>query len=176
MSSSTPDWGTLRKRLDNIKLPVAAFTICEDPDLRQDLARAKANHQKATDRLAAGDDTESDVKAFLQKTVDTAKADLAAAQKAFDKASVTLRFTALERKALEALQKEHPPAEADEANGEDFAMETFAPALISAASLDGMPLEDAQHFLNTWSTADATSLWRAAWGIQHQQRTDLGKG
>lgn len=175
--TSTTAWETLRKRLDGIKLPTATFTICEDPDLRTNLLRAKAAHQQATDRLnSAGEDTDPEVKALYQKAADTTKADLDGAQKAFDKASVTLRFTALPRKDLEALQKQHPPTEQDEADGEEFAMVSFAPALISAASADGMPAEYAQHCLDTWSTADAQALWRAAWGIQHQQRTDLGKG
>ncbi len=177
MTSTTSGWDALRKRLDGIKLPTASFTICEDPDLRQVLARAKAEHQRATERLeSAGEDTDPELKALLQKTADTTKTDLEDAQKAFDEVSVTLRFTALERKALEDLRKQHPPTEEDEANGLDYALETFAPALISAASLDGMPLEDAQYFLDTWSSADATDLWRAAWNIQHQKRSDLGKG
>ncbi|MEU1134475.1 hypothetical protein ABZ383_32220, partial [Streptomyces sp. NPDC005900] len=104
-----------------------------------------------------------------------AKAELDAAQKAFDAAAVTLRFTALERRTLMELQEKHPPSEEEEAEGEDFAMETFAPALISAASLDGMPVDYARHCLDTWSAADASGLWNAAWSIQHQQRTDLGK-
>lgn len=173
----TSNWDALQKRLDSIKLPTANFTICEDPDLRQQLLRAKAAHQQVTDRLAGlADDADPEVKALVQRDVDKTKTDLATAQKAYDKASVTLRFTALERKALEDLQKAHPPTEQGEADGEDFLLDTFAPALISAASLDGMPVEYAQHCLESWSSADATALWRAAWGIQHQQRTDLGKG
>lgn len=175
--TSTTAWETLQKRLDGIKLPTATFTLCEDPDLRATLLHAKAAHQQATDRLTtAGEDTDPEVKALLKKTADTTKQDLEAAQKAFDKASVTLRFTALPRKDLEALQKQHPPTEQDESDGQDFAMETFAPALIAAASVDGMPEEYARHCLDTWSTADATGLWRAAWSVQHTQRTDLGKG
>jgi predicted NBD/HSP70 family sugar kinase len=175
--TSTTTWDTLKKRLDSIQLPVATFTICEDPEVRQRLHRAKSDDQQARDQLAAlTEDTDPQVKAMLKKTADDAAKELAEAQKAFDKGSVTLRFTALQRKDLEALQKQHPPTEEDEADGQDYAMAGFAPALISAASLDGMPVEDAQHFLDTWSTADATGLWRAAWSVQHQQRTDLGKG
>lgn len=177
MTSTTSGWDALRKRLDSIKLPTATFTICEDPDLRHNLNRAKSEHEQAHALLAAlTNDTDPDVKTLRQKAADRAADDLDKAQKAYDKASVTLRFTALERKALEDLQKKHPPTEEEEADGAEFHMDTFAPALISAASMDGMPLEDAQHFLNTWATADAQALWRAAWGIQHQQRTDLGKG
>jgi hypothetical protein len=170
-------WDALKKRLDSIQLPTASFTICEDPDVRQRLHRATNADQQARDQLATlTDDTDPQVKAMLAKAAADAATELTEAKKAFDKGSVTLRFTALPRVELEALQKKHPPTEEDEADGQDYAMATFAPALISAASLDRMPLEDAQNFLDTWSAADAAALWRAAWTIQHQQRTDLGKG
>jgi hypothetical protein len=175
MSSTT--WDALRKRLDSIKMPTATFTICEDPDVRQRLHRAKRDNDQAREQLATlTEDADMQVKVMFQTAAADAAKELADAQKAFDKTAVTLRFTALERKALEALQKEHPPTEKDEAEGQEWAMETFAPALIAAASLDHMPLEDAQLFLDTWPTADATGLWRAAWSVQHTQRTDLGKG
>jgi hypothetical protein len=50
------------------------------------------------------------------------------------------------------------------------------PALIAAASLDGMPEEAAARYLRTWIPSDARALWQAAWSVQHTQRTDLGKG
>ncbi|CAL9666862.1 hypothetical protein SUDANB145_07204 (plasmid) [Streptomyces sp. enrichment culture] len=173
----TTTWDALKKRLDSIKLPTATFTICEDPDVRAALHRAKDIRDRAAERLdAVTDDTDPATKDLLVKRLDNAEGAVSAAQKAYDKASVTLRFTALERRALEDLQRQHPPKEEAEATGDDFDLGTFAPALISAASLDGMPVEDAKHFLDTWSTADAQGLWRAAWSIQQQQRTDLGKG
>ena len=75
-----------------------------------------------------------------------------------------------------ALQKQHPASEEEEASGQDWSMDTFAPALIAAASLDGMPTEYARKCLDTWAPGDARDLWQAAWSIQHQKRTDLGKG
>jgi hypothetical protein len=170
-------WDALQKRLDSIKRPTAAFTICKDPDVRLRLHEARADDGQARERLASlKDDTDAQVKLLVKAEADTAAKELTEAQKAYDKASVTLRFTALERKHLETLQKAHPPTEEEEANGQEWAMDTFAPELIAAASLDDMPAEYARHCLDTWSNADATNLWRAAWTIQHQQRTDLGKG
>lgn len=174
--TSSNGWEALRKRLHGIKLPTAYLTICDNPDLRRALTRAKSEHEQAQALLATvTDETEPDVATLRKQAADRAAAELDNAQKAYDKASITLRFTALERKALEDLQKQHPPTEEEEADGKEWHADTFAPALVSAASLDGMPLEDAEHFLNTWATADAQALFRAAWGVQHTQRADLGK-
>ncbi|GAA3155295.1 hypothetical protein ACFQ0X_43600 [Streptomyces rectiviolaceus] len=175
MTSTTSTWDAKKKRLDALKRPEQPFTICEDPEVRERRNRAKAAHQRATEVLADLP-PEEEHRDLYEARVKETKTELAAAQKAFDAASVTLRFIALERQEYEDLVKKHPASEVEEAAGEDFALETFAPALISASSLDGMPVDYALHCLNTWSPADARGLWNAAWTIQHHQRTDLGKG
>jgi hypothetical protein len=176
MTTSTTTWDAMQRRLDALKRPTAAFTICEDLEAKQRLARAKSSADEAEQALAAATGADDADRTALEAQAKDAKAELATAQKAFDKASITLRFTALERKELAALQAAHPPTEEDEAEGDDFHSDTFAPALISAASLDGMPLDYARHCLDSWSASDARGLWNAAWQIQFQQRTDLGKG
>lgn len=176
MTTSTTTWAAMQKRLDALKRPTAAFTICEDLEAKQRLNRAKSAADLADQALAALTPAEGADRTSLEDRVKEAKAELAAAQKAFDKASITLRFTALERKEFEDLQKAHPPTEKEEADGDEFHLETFAPALISAASLDGMPVDYAHACMDSWSSADARGLWNAAWTIQFQQRTDLGKG
>ncbi|EFL29390.1 hypothetical protein SSOG_09104 [Streptomyces himastatinicus ATCC 53653] len=113
---------------------------------------------------------------LYEQRAETARTALAEAQKAFDAKAVVLRFTAIPRRELEELQAKHPASEQEESEGADFSINTFAPALISAASLDGMPVDYAQHCMDTWSSADARGLWQAAWSIQHAARTDLGKG
>lgn len=176
--TSTPantSWAAKAKRLDALKRPTQTFTICEDPDARERLTTAKAEARQADDLLAASPENPSERAVYEARAKQAAK-ELAAARKAFDAVSVTLTFTALERTALEALQAAHPASEEQEADGEDYAMDTFAPALVAAASVDGMPVEAARHYLNTWSAADARALFTAAWSIQHKQRTDLGKG
>lgn len=175
-TSPATQWATLAKRLDALKPAVATFTICDDPDLRARLNDAKnaADEADATLKTLATD--EEAARPLLELRAKQATAELAEAQKAFDKAAIRLRFQALPRQELEALQNAHPASEKEEEAGEEYAMDTFAPALISAASLDGMPAEYAKQALDTWSAADAQALWRAAWGIQHTSRTDLGKG
>lgn len=176
MTTSTTAWAAMQKRLDALERPTTTFTICEDPEAKQRLNRAKSAADLADQALAALTPAEGADRTSLEDRVREAKAELAAAQKVFDKVSITLRFTALERKALSDLQNAHPPTEKEEADGDEFHTETFAPALISAASLDGMPLDYARTCLDSWSAADARGLWDAAWAIQFQQRTDLGKG
>lgn len=170
------NWDALQSRLDSLKRPTTAFTICEDPEVRQRLNRAKTAASEAEQILHALGDDDAAQRPLFEDRAKNARAELAAAHKAFAKASVTLTFQALERKMLQDLQSAHPASEAEEADGDDFAMDTFAPALIAAASVDGMPVDYARHCLDTWSSADARDLWNAAWTVQHTQRTDLGKG
>lgn len=173
---STTTWDALKTRLDGLKKPTTVFTICEDPDARQRLHTAKVALHDAEEILATRAEGDETGRTSAEARVRDAKSAATAAQKAFDKVAVRLTFQALERKALEELQKQHPALEEDEAAGDDFHMETFAPALIAAASVDGMPLEYARHCLDTWAPGDARGLWLAAWTVQQTQRTDLGKG
>ncbi|MGW2384403.1 hypothetical protein [Streptomyces sp. NPDC001658] len=176
MTSTTSTWDKLKARLDQVKKPTSAFRLCDDADIRDRYRTAKRRAEEADAYLDALDkDTDTEARAAVQKQATDAHTELAEAKKAYDAHTVVLRFTALERQQLEDLQNEHPASEADEAKGNDFAFDTFAPALISAASLDGMPVEDAAHYMQTWTAGDSAGLWRAAWSVQHQQRTDLGK-
>jgi hypothetical protein len=178
MTSTTTAWEQIAQQLDQIQKPVGTFTLCRDPDVRDRYLAAKQADEQARQQLgtlpAKGGDRE--VRALLTKEAADAAAELATAKQEYDAQTIVLRFTALDRKDLEALQRAHPATEEDEADGQEFAMATFAPALIAAASLDGMPVEAARRYMETWSTSDAMDLWRAAWFIQHQKRTDLGKG
>lgn len=174
MTSST--WETLEKRLASVKKPVRTFALCDDPDIRLQYQTAKRDAEQADATLASlTQDTEPDVRTVAEQQAKTAKTALTAAKKAYDAHTVVLRFQALERQELEKLLAKHPPTEQDEEQGTEFS-EAFMPALIAAASLDGMPEEAAARFMQTWTPSDARNLWQAAWSVQHTQRTDLGKG
>jgi hypothetical protein len=179
MTSTATPWNDLKKRLADIKPAIATFTICDDSTLREQLADAK---KKARDAEAAwtnwnaADDTAKDAKDVFKQRLERAQTELAQAQAAFDTQAVTLRFQALPREELEALERKHPATEEQEADGDTWNKNTFPPALIAAASLDGMPLEDAAHFMARWPLADFRDLWSAAYGVQSHRRTDLGKG
>lgn len=174
-------WDALKARLDGLKRPTTTFTICEDDDARRRLYEAKANLRAAESDLASltdGRETDEDTAteaAAAEVRVKAARSELAAAQKTFDKTAITLTFQALERQQLIDLEKQHPASEEEEANGAEYAS-SFAPALVAAASVDGMPVDYARHCLDTWSLADSEGLYAAAVSVQRSQRTDLGKG
>lgn len=174
-STPAPSWDDLQRKLDGLKPATATFTICDDPDLRTRLGQAKTELAAAESRLKALTD-DGDETALAESRLERARTELADAQAAYDTRAVTLRFKAIPREELAALERAHPANEEEEANGEEFHMDDFGPAVISAASLDGMPLESAQTFMRTWSASDFQALWSAAYGIQYQKRTDLGKG
>lgn len=174
-TSPAPAWDELQRRLDSLKPATSTFTICDDEKLRVRLGQAKAELANAEARLKAAGDESADTTAEEHR-VERARTELAAAQAAHDERAVTLRFRAIPRKQLVALEREHPANEEEEANGEEFHMDDFAPAVIAAASLDGMPLEYAVTCMTEWSAGDSRDLFSAAYGIQHRGRSDLGKG
>lgn len=177
MTTTASGWDALQKRLDSVPKPVRTLKLCEEPEVRDRYLSAKHAFEQAERHLKAlPKDVAEDARALVEQQHKDAKAELAAAQKAYDTATITLRFAALERSALEALQAKHPATEEDEARGTDFHYETFAPEVIAAASLDGMPLEYAIQAMQTWSLSDSDDLWNAAWSVQRRKRTDLGKG
>ena len=177
--TSTTAWDAIQKRLDDMPKPTQILRLCSDPDVRDRYHAAKQTAARAEDYLKSlGKDADKDALALIRKQVRDAQADLKEAREAYEAATVTLTFRALERGELKALIAEHPPTEEDEEkdSSAEFHFDTFAPALIAAASLDGMPPEYAQQAMDTWALDDWRALWGAAWGVQQRKRTDLGKG
>ncbi|HEX5566599.1 MAG TPA: hypothetical protein VFY14_06660 [Streptomyces sp.] len=164
-------WASTLERLRKRKRPTAVLRICDDHDVKQALGLAQYEERKAQREVEAdpGD-------AGAKKALTAARKAVEKAQQAVDEASIVLRFQALERKALDDLKKEHPPTEEQAEDGYEFNPETLGPELIAASSLDGITPDDARHFLDTWSNAEAADLFNAAWGVQGETRLDLGKG
>ncbi|MGW3383367.1 hypothetical protein ACWDCO_24665 [Streptomyces albogriseolus] len=178
MSNPTA-WDVIQKQLDAMPKPTQVLRLCSDPDVRDRYQQAKQAAQRAEDYLKSlGKDADKDALALVRKQLKEAQDALKAAQEEYDAHTVVLTFQALERGRLEDLIKEHPPTEDDEErdSNAEFHFATFAPALIAAASVDGMPEEYAQHAMKTWALDDWKSLWGAAWLVQQRKRTDLGKG
>ncbi|MFJ3043602.1 hypothetical protein [Streptomyces tendae] len=172
-------WSAIQKRLDSMPKPTQTLHLCADPDVRDRYQTAKQAAARAEDyEKSLGKDAEKDALALVRKQVREAQAELKAATEAYEAATVTLGFRALERGELTDLIAKHPPTEEDEEqNGNaEFHFDTFAPALIAAASTDDMPLEYAQQAMTTWLLEDQKDLWRAAWSVQQRKRSDLGKG
>jgi hypothetical protein len=176
-TSSTNAWDALQKRLDGMPKPTKTLTLCSDPDIQERYLIAKRKHAAAVDyRDDLSADADEEAKALVDRQVREAATELDEASKAYTAHSVTLTFKALERGQLEQLQAQYPATEEDEEQGRDYHFDTFAPALISASNVDGMPLEYATQAMKTWSWADSQDLWNAAWSVQQTRRSDLGKG
>ncbi|WP_157849383.1 hypothetical protein [Streptomyces violaceorubidus] len=174
---SSTAWDAIQKRLDSMPKPTQVLRLCADPDVRDRYQSAKQAAARAEDyEKSLGKDADKDALALVRKQTREAQAELKAATDAYESATVTLTFQALERGQLELLIKAHPPGEEDEEQNSEFHVDTFAPALIAAASTDDMPLEYAQQAMQTWPLDDWKRLWGAAWTVQQRQRSDLGKG
>lgn len=172
-------WDAIQKQLDSMPKPTQVLRLCADPDVRDRYEAAKQAASRAEDyekSLTSAKDADKDALAAVRKQTRQAQDALKAAKADYDAHTVTLTFQALERGRLEALIKEHPPLEEDEEQGAEYHVDTFAPALIAAASVDGMPLEFAQQAMQTWPLDDWKALWGAAWSVQQRRRSDLGKG
>lgn len=167
-------WAAKMARLRSRQLPERTLKICDDEDLKEALGAAQWAQRRLVTaaEMPAGEEVPAD----LQAQLDAAAAAVAAAQEAVDAATIPLLFRGLPRPDYEALIKAHPPTEKQGEDGDGWNVDTFAPALISAASVDGMPPEDAEFFLATWAPAEATALFNAAFSVQQVDRTDLGKG
>lgn len=163
-------WQNTLERLRNRQRPTATLKICDDQGAKQALAEAQAD-QRRTQRLYDGETT-----AEAKKALRAAEATVAKAQTTVDDASITLTFRALERTALDALKKAHPPTEEQAEDGFEINADTLGPALVAASNLDGMTEDQAREFLDTWSDAEAGALFSTAWNIQLESRLDLGKG
>ncbi|MEU5660074.1 hypothetical protein ABZ802_31325 [Streptomyces sp. NPDC047737] len=164
-------WAATRARLQALTRPVLKLTICDDEDAKRAATTARYVEQQA--KNAAELDPEDQA---AQAAHQAAAAALADAQAALDAVSIPLRFQALDRKTYKALLAAHPPTEEQAEEGYDFNLDTLGPVLIAASSLDGITEEDAQTYLDTWATAEATKLLDTAFGVQRAERMDLGKG
>ncbi|MFD7980181.1 hypothetical protein [Streptomyces sp. NPDC059071] len=151
--------------------PVLKMTICDDVAVKAalDLAQHTVRRAKAEAADRPGD-------RVIAEAVSLAQKELEAAQAAFDAEAYDLRFQALPRKDFEALKKAHPPTEAQAEDGFEVNINTFAPELIAAASLDGLTVDDARSFLEDWAEGEANTLFTTAWTVQQETRTDVGKG
>ena len=175
--TSTSDWAAKQKRLDGMPKPTATLTLYDDPAVRDRYQAAVKAADHAEEALAAlPKDVHPSALALVQAQGYQAHAELQAATDERDLHTETLTFQALEREQLAELLLKHPPTEEDEEAGRDYHFDTFAPEVISAASMDGMPVEYAAKALKKWSLGDADDLWNVAWSVQRRKRTDLGKG
>jgi hypothetical protein len=165
-------WAAKMERLRARQSPTATLRICDDDDAKADLARAERLQGRTADEA----DLEPDDPEVKRRAENAAAAVERARQRVEDATLVVLHFRGLPRPAFLDLVKKHPPTEEQAEDGHEWNEDTFAPALISAASVDGMTVDDAGELLTTWATQEANNLFNAAYQPQLANRTDLGKG
>lgn len=169
--ASDAHWTATREKLRSRSRPTTVLTICDDAGVKKALEDARYVVRRLEAETAAEVDD-----AGLARDLETARTDLAAAQTVFDTAAIRLTFQALRRPDFEQLKKDHPPTETDAEDNLAFNIDTLAPQLIEASSLDGITADDAAYYLTEWGEGEANSLFNAAWGVQSHARMDLGKG
>ncbi|MFK0279826.1 hypothetical protein ACIQVL_05035 [Streptomyces sp. NPDC090499] len=170
-SAAEGAWAARMERLRHRARPQNKLRICDDDQLRQRFEDAEQAARRAGFLAEANPDDER----AIQQAGEAATA-LEAARAALNDASDFLTFLALPRPVLEELITQHPPTEQQAEEGSVFNPDTFPPALIAAASFDGMSRDEAAELLSTWSAPDAGLLWEAAWSVQQESRVELGKG
>jgi len=168
---SVATWEQKMERLRRRSLPERVLQICDDTARRTEYDEAKRAAARA--QLLADSDPDNEA---LAGRVTAATERYETARRAFDAASVSLRFRALPRPVLEELIHAHPATDQQAADGAAFNADTFPAALIAASSTDGMSGTEARELLDSWSAPDANALWEAAWQVQQESRADLGKG
>ncbi|THA29179.1 hypothetical protein E6R18_25035 [Streptomyces sp. A1277] len=164
-------WAATQERLRARTRPTAKLTICDDLDVKKGLEVARYTLRRLEDQAKESPDDKA-----AQAAVVSARADLEAAQAAFDEVAIVLTFRALPRKAFEALKRAHPATEEQAEDDLEFDVDSLGPELVSASSVDGITVEDARDYLDTWGEAEAAELFGTAWGVQQTTRMDLGKG
>ncbi|WP_405999404.1 hypothetical protein [Streptomyces sp. NBC_00829] len=172
MATKSPlSWEQKLERLRRRSLPERVLQICDDAARRTEYDEAK----RAADRAQLLTDSDPDNAVFAARATQAAERREIAAE-ALNAASVYLSFRALPRPVLEELINAHPPTDQQAADGAAFNADTFPAALITASSVDGMSEGEARELLDSWSAPDANALWEAAWQVQQESRTELGKG
>ncbi|MEU1908356.1 hypothetical protein [Streptomyces hygroscopicus] len=164
-------WAKTLERLRNRNRPTLTLRICDDQAAKDALVTAQYAERRIKETAERDPDSLES-----KKAVRTAAAEVKKAQAAVDEASIVLTFRALERTALAELKKQHPATEEQAEDGLEVNLDTFGPAIVAESSVDGLTIDDARTFLDTWSEAEAAALFQAAWDVQHETRLDLGKG
>ncbi|MER6249383.1 hypothetical protein [Streptomyces griseorubiginosus] len=164
-------WAATREKLRNRSRPVAPLTICDDLEAKKALENARFLVRSVSAQLESDPDSTD-----LSKELAAANKTLDAAQEAFDAVAIRLQFQALRRPDFEDMKRRHPPTEEQAEDNYVVNLDTIAPELIAASSLNGITEEDAKYYLEEWGEGEAASLFNTAWNVQSSTRMDMGKG
>lgn len=164
-------WAATRERLKSRIRPILTMTICDDHQVKANLAEAVAEEQRAKNVLADAPDSGT-----AKEALTAAAKALAAAKAAHDEVAITLRFQALDAKTFKDLKAAHPATPEQAEQGYEFNVDTLGPIVIAATSLDGITEEDAATYREEWAEQESDLLLNTAFAVQRQERMDLGKG
>lgn len=173
--SGDAHWQAKMEKLRNRQLPERTLDFYDNV-LRQDRDRTQI------EKIAADADEDK---------TDEEKAEAAAAfeaaEAAYNESIVSIPLRALPRPAYEALLNTHEPTEEQEREGEAYNVDTFAPALISACSVDGMTVEMAVEMIGQKNDkgeyeggilnhGESSVLFRTCTQLNEMVHIDVGKG
>ncbi|MFD4397200.1 hypothetical protein [Kitasatospora sp. NPDC058478] len=166
-------WALKLAKLRTRQLAEVPVRLWDDVNVRQ--AFEAIRERAANAALMAAADPEDESRRIV---AEAAAAELEDATTGADRFSTLLTFRALPGEAFADLIKAHPPTpeEAERDSTAEWNDKTFPPALIAAASVDGITEEQAAEFLATWGHTDRLALWEGAWSSQITRRADVGKG
>lgn len=168
-----PHWSATMAKLRAKKPIEHPFALVVDDNVQTALQDAATALREAHTRLNAGGEPTAEQVETLRADVDACEVRVAEARQALEDATVRLTFRALPRPAYEQLLAEHPPTDEEREQGRAYDVETFAPALISACSAEGMTVEEATELLETWNQAEAGGLFQAAVVVNQAARFRL---
>lgn len=154
------------ERLKNRKLPSLPFRVLVVDD--EALAAAQRRLAEATERKRRADRNLVPEKTERVKEVESAKRALTRAEKAFAACWETIRITAIEPKAFEALKAEHPPTpEQSKADPEsEYDKTTFRAALLAACAEGGKTIDEWTNLLeHQFSTGERQELFTTALAV-----------
>jgi hypothetical protein len=140
--------------LDDYRPYVSTVKVCGRADL-------VAEHERLNADLIAAVAADKDM--LASERVAAAKATVKAVEAEIEASERTFTFQGLGQREWQDLKRQHPPTEEQRERGHDSNMETYAPALIAATSLDPkISVEQATRLLERLPIAEAEKLYEAA--------------
>ena len=157
MATKFKDLNRLRKPARvTITLQLDGQAQATESELRRAIANARQAEAMAGSDLSQGPpESVVDMEAELD-TLRDAAADTQA----------TFTFEACSFAALEELKYKHPPNEAQAADGMQWDVDDFAPALLALTCIDpGLTDTEAKELWTTWEAGLVNTIYRAAWDV-----------
>ncbi len=157
MARKFKDLNKLRKPARvTLTLQMDGQAQARENDLRRAIAAARQAEAVAGSDLSQGP----------PESVVDMETELDAARAASADSQATFTFEACSFAALEALQYQYPPDDQQKADGLQWDVERFAPALLALTCIEpGLSDNEAKELWTTWEAGLVNTLYRAAWDV-----------